>query len=97
MYRDWKETFVYIALCYGHLILCQSSGFIRADNIDGSQCFHGGKFSYDGIDFDHAGYTHGKYDGYNCRKSFRDCSDCEGNRGDQHFQDISFLQHGYGK
>ena len=59
----------------GHPVLCERSGFIRADDLRTAQRFHGGELPDDGIALGHIRHTDGKNDCHHCGQTLRDRCD----------------------
>ena len=63
----------------GHLVLCQSTRLVGADDLCAAEGFHGGQTANDGVTLGHIGHAHGKNDGNDHRKSFGNSSNRQRN------------------
>ena len=60
-----------------HLILCESTCLIRADNVNAAQSLNSKKSLYDRVALSHLCHTYRKNDSDDCRQTFRNSCDCE--------------------
>ena len=66
-------------LNYGHLVLSQSTGLIRTDNLSTSQSFYRRQLPDNGVALGHVGNTDGQYNGYYCCQTFGNSRYSQGN------------------
>ena len=89
-----EKSAVRITLLYRHSVLSQCSGLVRTDHAHRTKRLHTGEPAHNGIYLYHPGYAESQHDGHYGRKPLRHRRNSEGNCGQQHISDISFLHHG---
>ena len=61
-----------------HLVLCERTRLIGADNVDAAERLYREEPLYDGVALCHLGHADGQNDRNDCRQTFRDGCNCEG-------------------